>query len=344
MDVILLITALLIILICAEVFTNGVENLGKALSLSQAVVGSVLAAVGTALPETIIPLVAILMYKGEEGSAIGIGAILGAPFMLVTVGLFLVGLGVFLSYFLKRRKVLEVHLEPQTFKRDFTFFLISFSLAIFFPFFLENNRFVHYVIAFLLLINYIIYLFFTFRAESLELESEEKLYLGKLAEKLLGIKKFSKVHMVFLSFTQVSLALMLMVKGAHLFVEKLEILSRNWGLNPLLFALLIAPVATELPEKFNSLIWTMKERDILALGNMTGAMVFQSTFPVSVGLIFTNWQVEGLALISAIIAIALGGLYLFFLTFFKRVPLYLFLISGWCYLVYGYLVIKSFFG
>ncbi|MDK2861189.1 MAG: cation:H+ antiporter [Thermodesulfobacterium sp.] len=338
MDIILLVLSLLIILFCAEIFTNGVENLGKALSLSQAVVGSVLAAVGTALPETIIPLVAILMYKGEGGSSIGIGAILGAPFMLVTAGLFLVGIGVFLSYLLKRRKVLQVYLEPKTFKRDFTFFLISYSLAIFFPFFFENTRFVHYIIGLLLLINYFIYLFFTFRAESLEVESEEKLYL----EKILKIKNPTKGTVVFFSSVQVVLALILMVKGAHLFVEKLEVLSHSWGLDPLLFALLVAPIATELPEKFNSLIWTLRGRDVLALGNMTGAMVFQSTFPVSVGLLFTDWIVEGLALTSAIIAISLGILYVLFLNLFKKIPVYLFIISGICYLVYGYLVVQSF--
>ncbi|EDX27559.1 hypothetical protein EcB171_0137, partial [Escherichia coli B171] len=38
-----------------------------------------------------------------------------------------------------------MYLEPKTFKRDFTFFLISYSLAIFFPFFFENTRFVHYI-------------------------------------------------------------------------------------------------------------------------------------------------------------------------------------------------------
>jgi cation:H+ antiporter len=339
MEVVLLIFSLVIILICAELFTNGVEVFGERLSLSQAVVGSILAAVGTALPETIIPLVAIFLYRGERGAHIGIGAILGAPFMLTTVGLFLVGLGVFTSYFLKKRKKLEVYLEPHTFIRDFSFFLLSYSLAIFFPLIFPNTRLLHYFIALFLLFNYIFYLFLTFRAESLRIESSKDLYLARLLR--LNINFERKILSVFLSFFQIILALLFMIKGAHIFVENLEILAKNWGIDPLLFSLLLAPIATELPEKSNSLLWTLRKKDILALGNMTGAMVFQSTFPVSIGLLFTSWEIKGLALASALIALSLGIFYLLFLKLFKKLPPYIFILSGCAYLVYVYLVIKS---
>ena len=60
-------------------------------------------------------------------------------------------------------------------------------------------------------------------------------------------------------------------------------LSETLGAAPLIMSLLITPIATELPEKFNSVLWIRQRKDTLALGNITGAMVFQSTFPVSVG-------------------------------------------------------------
>ena len=49
---------------------------------------------------------------------------------------------------------------------------------------------------------------------------------------------------------------------------------------------MIAPIATELPEKFNSVIWVRQGKDTLAMGNITGAMVFQSTIPTVVALLF----------------------------------------------------------
>ena len=88
--------ALVVILGAAVLFTNAVEILGGRLNLGQGAVGSVLAAVGTALPETMIPIVAILaaVFSGEGGAMagdIGIGAILGAPFLLATLAMFVTG-------------------------------------------------------------------------------------------------------------------------------------------------------------------------------------------------------------------------------------------------------------
>ncbi|HEY7828444.1 MAG TPA: hypothetical protein VIB99_09425, partial [Candidatus Limnocylindrales bacterium] len=94
MTIVLLVFAFVLILAGAELFTNGVEWLGHRLGLSEGAVGSVLAAVGTALPETMIPLVAIVFGGGGDADAIGVGAILGAPFMLATLAMFVTGIAV----------------------------------------------------------------------------------------------------------------------------------------------------------------------------------------------------------------------------------------------------------
>src|SRR5215468_3500241 len=88
----LILAGLVVIVLAAELFTNGIEWLGQRLHLSEGVVGSVLAAVGTALPETLIPFVAVLFYGSRQGHEVGIGAIAGAPFMLSTLTLSLCGL------------------------------------------------------------------------------------------------------------------------------------------------------------------------------------------------------------------------------------------------------------
>src|SRR2546425_2024776 len=86
--------ALVLILVSAELFTNALEWIGENFGLSEGAVGSVLAAVGTALPETLLPLVAILLGGHEAGKEIGVGAILGAPFMLSTLAMFVLGTSV----------------------------------------------------------------------------------------------------------------------------------------------------------------------------------------------------------------------------------------------------------
>jgi cation:H+ antiporter len=92
---------------------------------------------------------------------------------------------------------------------------------------------------------------------------------------------------------QIVVALAAIIFGADLFVRQLTVISRALGVPALVISLLITPVATELPEKFNSVMWMRQKKDTLALGNITGSMVFQSTFPVAIGLAFTEWRLWG---------------------------------------------------
>jgi cation:H+ antiporter len=98
-----------------------------------------------------------------------------------------------------------------------------------------------------------------------------------------------------------------MIGGAHLFVEQAIELAERIGVEPLALSLILAPLATELPEKANSFFWVREGKDALALGNITGAMVFQSTIPVAFGLILTDWDLDRFAMLSASLGIA-GGI------------------------------------
>ncbi len=118
---------------------------------------------------------------------------------------------------------------------------------------------------------------------------------------------------------QVAVALGLIVAGAYQFVHATREVTELIGFSPLVFSLIVAPIATELPEKFNSVIWIRQGKDTLSLGNITGAMVFQSTFPVTLGILLTDWHFQslvtgdcallsaGIALFSALIVLAAVG-------------------------------------
>lgn len=326
----LLLLGLLLILLAAEFFTNGIEILGRRFSFSQAVVGSLLAAVGTALPETILPIVAIFFYGGASSKDIGVGAILGAPFMLSTLAFFLIGLTTLVSY-LKKRRGFEIRIEPHSTRRDLIFFLCMYAAAVFVP--LLVGKTLSIPIAILLIAGYIFYAYLTFRGESAEIEHSEGMYLWRILKALkLSASEKPSLPVILL---QVAGALSVMVTGAHTFVDSLGHVSVKLGMNPLLFALILAPVATELPEKFNSVTWTWKGRDTLAVGNVTGAMVFQSTFPVCVGLLFTDWHLSGMSLFSAILALVSAGLVLGNLLISKRLSPLTLLLGGGLYLVYA---------
>jgi cation:H+ antiporter len=98
-----------------------------------------------------------------------------------------------------------------------------------------------------------------------------------------------------------------LIMGAHLFVTTAETVAGAFSLSPLILALLIAPLATELPEMSNSFLWLYRKKDRLAVGNVTGAMVFQGTFPVSVGLLGTEWALAPSAVATMLLAVAAAG-------------------------------------
>ena len=327
-DIGILAFGLLLILFAAELFTNSVEFIGDKLDLSKNFTGSVLAAVGTALPESILPVIAILFFSDKAGHEIGIGAILGAPFMLSTLAFPLIGLTVMVAYLLKRRD-LELKIEEVGLRRDIVFFLFGYSIALFLiP--LETDILKPITAGFLLFL-YVLYVILTLRGESDEMEEVHHLYLAKG-----GTKENLAV-----AFTQLAFSLIIMIVGAHIFVDGIGKLSSIIGISPLIFSLLLAPIATELPEKVNSVLWVLRGKDTLAVGNVSGAMVFQSTIPVSIGILLTDWNLDKLALASGILAIISSFIVLILSYFNKRFIPFGFSIGVIFYILYIVLAINS---
>jgi cation:H+ antiporter len=282
-----LLIALAVILIAAELFTNGIEWFGHKLNLAEGAVGSVLAAVGTALPETMIPLVAILFAApGEEGSAaheIGVGAILGAPFMLATLAMFVTGLGVILAR--RRRPTGRVMpVDTKVLGMDIRYFFVAYGLAVGAAFVPADLIVLRYVAVVILIGIYAWYVKKHFEGES----STEAMDLPPLRfhpfDRNARRTNPESPRMRVVSF-QVLVALGMIIGGAVVFVDAVEHLASGAGLDPALLALVIAPIATELPEKFNSLLWVRQSKDTLAMGNITGAMVFQSCIPTAIGVV-----------------------------------------------------------
>ena len=76
------------------------------------------------------------------------------------------------------------------------------------------------------------------------------------------------------------------------------------GLSPAVTALLLSPIATELPEIMNAIIWVRQGKTKLALANISGAMMIQATVPSALGLLFTPWLFDGALLWSGLVTIA----------------------------------------
>ncbi len=314
--------SLMIILISCEFFTNGIEWLGKKLRVGEGVVGSLLSAVGTCLPETMIPVIAILFFREKKLEDIGIGAIVGAPFMLSTLAFFITGLSV-LIFWSKRKKGLVMNINSEILCRDMSFFITSYTLGILAAFI--GIKALKDIIALSLIAMYAYYVYLTVKQDKVYHTPLDKLYISKIFH----VKTRFRVVML-----QVFLALLGIVVGAHIFVIKIEAISALLGIPAIILSLVITPIATELPEKFNSIIWVRKSRDALAMGNITGAMVFQSCIPVSIGILATDWRLDFNGVVSALIAVLSASIVYFWIENKKSLNPIPLIMGGFFYLIF----------
>ena len=299
-SLVLLLVALLLVFVAAQAFTNALEFLGECFGVSEGVTGSIFAAVGTALPETIVPIVAILVGGAAQhvNEAVGMGAILGAPFMLATMSLGVMGM------FAAGKRGWTDKLKPEIsgLKRDTATFMCAFLLVALTAFLPETWPHAHIVVAITLFIIYFFYVLTTIRASASltanghATEADHPLYLSRILPERLEVATI-----------QLLMGLAVLIEGARLFVDGAEQLSQVLDIPVLVVSLLIVPIATELPEKVNSVIWIRRGRDTLAFGNITGAMVFQGTMIPAIGMMLMPWHFNNM-FASLAVALAFMGM------------------------------------
>ena len=284
--------SLAIILLGCELFTNGIEWFGCKMKLGAGAVGSVLAAVGTALPETAVPLVAIIFNRSEAAREIGVGAILGAPFMLSTLAFTVTAIAV-VYHALRKRRTFVMTVDTKVVGQDLRYFFVVYIAAVFSSLLPWHGAKIAVAVGLLGCYAYYVSLRLRGRIETSTDELED-LHFCRWTENDPGMH-----HIM----SQIVVSLAAILFAAHFFVKSLETLGPHIGLTPLLLSMIVTPIATELPEKFNSVIWVGRGKDTLAMGNITGAMVFQSCIPVAVGLLGTPWVLDLAGWTSAIIAL-----------------------------------------
>ncbi|MGC2191329.1 MAG: sodium:calcium antiporter [Candidatus Dormiibacterota bacterium] len=276
---------LVLMLIAATLFTNAVEWGARSLGLGHGMTGSVMAAVGTAMPETIVPVVA-LISGGHQATQTATGAILGAPLMLATIGLGLVGVVGLLC----GRTYLRVGGSDA--RRVLWAFSMSFVLLIVGAFLPTPLRWLD---AAVLVLFYVAFVRRTMRADVAPEGDYEPLWFSRLA----GGWNPDGPGRLALPAVQAVVGLAGLALASEIFLFGLHRVASVAHLSPLVLALLLVPIATELPEVTAGTLWIRRDRDSLALGNVTGSMVFQATFPAIVGLCFTPWRLSEAGFLSA---------------------------------------------
>lgn len=268
------------IYLSCELFVNAIEHLGRLLNVGALAVGTVLAAIGTALPESVVTGIAVTNGKTGE---LGIGAALGGPLALATIGYAVVGLA------LLARKQRVPQLDRRL-GRDQIAFLGVFAATLVLGLVSFPGK--HWC-GLALFAGYAAYVVIELRAEDSSDEADlDPLRLGGSAA-----PRWTPV----LVQTLVTLAVVFV--ASQVFVSQLEWAGPKLGLSAAVTALLLAPVATELPEVVNALIWVRQGKTHLALSNVSGSMMVQATVPSGLAIVFTPWAFDGSLLLSSLVTI-----------------------------------------
>lgn len=327
----LLLLALVVILAGAELFTNSLEHVGQRFRLSEGLVGSVFAAVATALPETVVPVIAVF-FGGSDLTVredIGVGAILGSPLMLVTLAMALIAL------FTGAKRGWRTELKPELsgMIRDLGYFLVAYMIAFLGLYVPREPAGIHAMAGFCLVFLYTFYVYNTMRASAALVRRGH----GTTAGSPLRLAGLGLPPAPASELAQLMLGLALIVGGAKLFVTGVEHIAAATGIGALMLSLIIIPIATEMPEKFNSILWVRRGKDTLAFGNLTGAMVFQGTLLPAFGLQLAGWAPERDVVLTMGITGAMA-LWTLLLALRRRLTPLALLFNGAAYLLFFLLV------
>ena len=285
-SVALLLGSAVVIYLSCEYFVNGVEWLGRKLAVGQKATGTILAAFGTALPESVVTLVAVAFPTSPASKELGIGAALGGPLALSTVAYATVGIVLILTG-QRLAGTAQVRSEFRRLSRDQGWFLAIFAAKIALG--LVAFAFKPWLgLAFLAAYGFYVRQELSGDADDEEGESEP-----------LKFQPRAEVPSTLMAGLQTGLALVVVFAASRVFVSQLETLGPATGLPPQLLALLLSPIATELPETMNAIIWVRQGKHRLALANISGAMMIQATVPTALGLFFTPWRLAPPLLVAA---------------------------------------------
>ena len=320
--------ALLLLVVASDAFTNAVEWIGVLFGLTRSAVGAVVAAIGSSLPETMVAIVALLVLRDPTSQAVGIGAVLGAPFMLATVVFAIIGATALFRRQQQpqfQRGALDV--QVGSVEVGLTLFLLTFALIVAASF--APTMYARVTASVLVVITYIAYLVYHFRRAGPE-SDESPSPLRFLPASMRPPKS--------LVFTQLAVALVVTVVASRWFVASVTAVSAHLDIAPLVVSLFLSPIATELPEAMNVGIWMRRGQDELALGNVIGAMMFQTSIASAIAMMASPWRLTAEAYAACSAAFAAVIVVLTWTLARRRIEALPLLVCGVFYVLYALFV------
>jgi cation:H+ antiporter len=284
------------IYIACEWFVNAVEWLGVRLRVGNMAVGTILAAAGTALPESIVTLMAVMFGSPQHGNDIAVGAAMGGPLVVGTIAYGVTGGMLLMRHRTKAAMALAGGgpgeapsrdlrdtdgVDTRRLARDQVWFLSIFVFKV------ALGLVAFAIKPWLGILFFAVYAVYFYK----EMTSDGDDASAEGLEPLKLQPRHESPRMLAISAQTIG-ALAVIFVASQVFVKQLEWAGPALGLPSVVVALLLSPIATELPEIMNAVIWVRQGKANLALANISGSMMIQATVPSAIGIGFTAWKFD----------------------------------------------------
>jgi cation:H+ antiporter len=246
---------LFIIVISSYMLAEGADRLG--VRIGRRFIGRTVLAVVTTFPEFVIVYFAVL--KGFYD--VGIGAVFGSNILMISLGLAVAVLIATTRLSLRPTK----EINTNVFKLDFYFMLLTavFSVILF----IDGYDIIDGIIFALF---YFAYVYLTFKESKIE------------REETLKQESISRTTLIISTLLVIFGGLGIMVGGGP-FIDSVKNFSAEAGIPAVILALLIAPIAGEMPEKLSLYILARKGGKSLeiTIGNIFGSKILNNTLLIT---------------------------------------------------------------
>lgn len=316
MNIVMLIGGLLLILIGANILTDGASSIAKRFNISNLVIGLTIVAFGTSAPELTVSIVSAL--KGSSDMAIGnvIGSNIFNTLMIVGC----------------TAAIVPISMTKGTLSKEIPLCVLA-SVVLFIC---ANGVWLDHASAnsltrsdgLLLLCFFLIFLSYTFaiahHADGNEAAPIKQMQIWKAILFIVG-------------------GLAALIYGGDFFVNGASNIARNLGVSESIIGLTLVAGGTSLPELATSIVAAVKKKPEMAIGNVIGSNLFNIFFVLGCSATIHPLKIQGINNVD--FGVLIGAcilLYLFGLFFKKRT------VTRWegivmvvCYVAYTLYLIQS---
>jgi|SRR6056297_537000 len=316
----------------ADWVVDSSEEIALAFKIAPFIVGVVLVALGTSLPELAAVLTAV--FKGN--TAFVVDTAFGSNIATI---LLVVGIGAILS----RKMVIERNLI------DLDAPLLSVS-TILIAFMVWDGEivFAEGVVLMIAFLVYVLYTFFQRRNKKEKISEDKEILPSRVERRSSKFKKEQKeleeeqkkAEITGKTILFLILGLIGLVIGSNYTVESIEKIAPLLGVSTSFITITAVAVGTSLPELVVSAKAALKKKYELALGNIFGSNVFTIFLIIGLPALFTNLQVDPTTLMIGTPYLIVATLLFVFSGISRRIHIW----EGIMYLLIYFMFVVQFFG